>query len=249
MLADRLTERVGPFDEVAGYERVGVTRRRFAMLLLYRGSAAAFVKVHAGQCSAIRTEARAIELAWRSAPTAFRMPRLLDAGEVAGWSFCAVEPLPFALHRMPAHPPLERVVGDLVRALAEMPRPAETPPHWEPMHGDLTPWNLREVGGGELHLVDWEHAGWGPPHAEEVLYRATESAIGGGPVARWESAAEAVEYWAVRIAARSGDARDKRLDAGILRALDAMHRGASRRARRARPVIIGADLARRLVNR
>ena len=39
-----------------------------------------------------------------------------------------------------------------------------------PVHGDLTPWNLRRTPRG-LALFDWESAGWGPPGSDLALYR------------------------------------------------------------------------------
>jgi aminoglycoside phosphotransferase (APT) family kinase protein len=38
------------------------------------------------------------------------------------------------------------------------------------MHGDYVPWNLREDDRGQLWLLDWEDAGWGPPGADLVRY-------------------------------------------------------------------------------
>lgn len=39
-----------------------------------------------------------------------------------------------------------------------------------PVHGDLTPWNLRRTPRG-LVLFDWESAGWGAPSSDLALYR------------------------------------------------------------------------------
>ncbi len=78
------------------------------------------------------------------------------------------------------------------------------PGHWRPMHGDFTPWNLRASGGGQLTLVDWEDAGWGPPRADEVLYRAVSGALTRRPVIGLGGAAEAVGFWAERVADRLG---------------------------------------------
>ena len=50
------------------------------------------------------------------------------------------------------------------------------------MHGDFTPWNLRSSRTRALSLVDWEDAGWGPPDADEVLYRAVSAALTRPPV-------------------------------------------------------------------
>ena len=47
------------------------------------------------------------------------------------------------------------------------------------MHGDFTPWNLRQRRDGTLILVDWEDAAWAPPGADEVYYAATAGVFGG----------------------------------------------------------------------
>jgi aminoglycoside phosphotransferase (APT) family kinase protein len=87
------------------------------------------------------------------------------------------------------------------------------------MHGDLTPWNLRELPDGRLILFDWEDAAWGPPHADMVLYRCTDAAVRkryrGVP-----DAGEAARYWLSVIAEREdGTVRDRRLDQSLRRAL------------------------------
>ena len=53
-----------------------------------------------------------------------------------------------------------------------------TSTHWEPMHGDFTPWNLRTKRNQSLFLIDWEDAGWAPPGADEVYYRVVERVLG-----------------------------------------------------------------------
>jgi aminoglycoside phosphotransferase (APT) family kinase protein len=45
------------------------------------------------------------------------------------------------------------------------------------MHGDLVPWNLREDGRGQLWLLDWEDAGWGPPFADLVRFIVAYSSL------------------------------------------------------------------------
>jgi hypothetical protein len=221
-LAFRWRTTLGAFDEVAGYQRTDASRGGVALLLLDQDRPVAFVKLQPGQSPAIEAEARATDLAWRGAPATFRVPGLLDAGDVGGWSFCAVEALPPRIHRMPADPPLRQIGRDLDRVLGGVPRPSGTPAHWRPMHGDFTPWNLRELDRGVFYLIDWEHVAWGPPSADEVLYRATAIALGRTPAGQLDGAGEAIEFWRSRIAPRPGDARDKRLDRAILRALDAM---------------------------
>jgi len=73
------------------------------------------------------------------------------------------------------------------------------------MHGDCTPWNLRLVGS-DLFLFDWESAAWGPPGADEVMYRSTALSLKLEPSAEFQEAAarfpEAVAYWRAHWASR-----------------------------------------------
>ena len=50
--------------------------------------------------------------------------------------------------------------------------------HWRPMHGDLVPWNLREDRQGQLRLLDWEDAGWGPPLADLLRFIVAYASLG-----------------------------------------------------------------------
>jgi hypothetical protein len=104
--------------------------------------------------------------------SSFRVPACLDSFRVGDWSVRKSELLP-RFHR-PAEWDMDRirqVAADASRALdGVLERSPEIPSHWRPMHGDLVPWNLREDHSGQLWLVDWEDAGWGPPWADYVRY-------------------------------------------------------------------------------
>jgi aminoglycoside phosphotransferase (APT) family kinase protein len=52
------------------------------------------------------------------------------------------------------------------------------------MHGDFVPWNLREDSQGQLWLLDWEDAGWGPPLADLVRYAVAYHSLGWNRPAR-----------------------------------------------------------------
>jgi hypothetical protein len=118
------------------------------------------------------------------------------------------------------------VTAEVRSALAGLPHDLPVPAHWAPMHGDLTPWNLREAPRHGLLLYDWERAGWGPPGADEVLYRVTEADVHGGlriGEARWLSARwpEAAAFWAARLrAGRPADEGEQALLAAQLAILD-----------------------------
>ncbi|HET9011444.1 MAG TPA: phosphotransferase, partial [Gemmatimonadaceae bacterium] len=205
----------GAFDEIAGYQRTDPTRGGVAMLLLNAGRAVAFVKARRGDDASLAREVWATQAAWRAPLRSFRVAEPLGSGEVAGWTFAAFAPLPARPHQPPAHPPLHSIVAELDQVLDALPRSAATPANWRPMHGDFTPWNLRQTDGRALYLVDWEDVSWAPPGADEVLYRATAAALNHQP-AQPVHAPEAIAFWRARIAARCGDQRDQRLRAGIL---------------------------------
>ena len=222
-LAATWRREIGDFDDVAGYSRTDVSRGGLSLLLLQEGEPLAFVKLRDGDFDSLERERAAAEVAWNFAPRSFSVPEPLSAGRVAGWSFFAVRALPAQLHRTPAAPPIDAIADEIGFALGALPRPSAAPPHWRPMHGDFTPWNLRQLATGELMLLDWEEAGWGPPGADAVMYRAAASALSQAIPAPCNDG-EAIQFWRDRISKRDGDARDRRLDQGMLRALAEMER-------------------------
>jgi hypothetical protein len=93
----------------------------------------------------------------------------------------------------PLEPNLPSLGAWIGSALRGLPRPKDVPDRWEPLHGDLTPWNLRQTRTG-LWLVDWEMAGWAPPGADEICYAANCLAVGrSAPGFRFR--AEAADFW------------------------------------------------------
>lgn len=194
-----------PFDALAVLERRQPDRAGFALLLLRGSRAAAFVKLRPLPAAGVHREAGALERLARAVPRAFSAPALLARGTAGAWGWLAATALP-GPHHVPRAPRLPQVAADVRRALADLPRPNDVPAHWMPMHGDLTPWNLREAHG-RLLLYDWERAAWAPPGADEVLYRVAEAALYGGRrprEARWLCARwpEAAAFWAARLRAR-----------------------------------------------
>ncbi|MGH8935436.1 MAG: phosphotransferase [Acidimicrobiia bacterium] len=220
-LRRRWRDELGEFDSLAIYERAQASRLGLATLLLAQGRPVAFVKLRLHASAELDSEARALQLMLGGRPEPFSVPQLLGTGAFSGWHYLACAPLPPGIHH-PAHsPPLKSIVVRIEEGLASLERPAGTPSHWRPMHGDLTPWNLRRAGPERLVLTDWEEAGWGPPGADEVLYRTAEAAL-------WRRRAgvsdhiEAVRFWRERVAARPQDDRDYRLTRLLSRALDRM---------------------------
>ena len=218
-------EAVGLFTSVAVWERRIDEPRGFALRVGGRAGEAAFVKVRPEPAPGLARERDLLRLADVESPRAFHLPALLGHGGGGAWSWIALSVVP-PLHGPPGHPRIAVVTADVGHLLRDLPRPAATPAHWEPMHGDLTPWNLRQGADGRLWLYDWERAGYGPPGADAVLYHATAAALHGEPGWQALSAAgawpEAAAYWAERVAARPARTRgERRLRRDILHLLGA----------------------------
>jgi hypothetical protein len=213
---------LGSFDSMAVVRRTQSERSGFMVLLLERGSAVAFVKVGRGGESGILGEAYILDLVQRSRPKSFSAPCCLGAGAIGEWRYLALSPLPAGPHRPPPHPPLTEIAHEIQGALSALPHSVGDSNHWRPMHGDMTPWNLRCAANRGLFLFDWEDARWGPPGADEVLYQAAAVALGlarPGPV----DAAEAIAYWESEISRRPAvSKRDRRLKRALLVALGEM---------------------------
>ncbi|MDQ3147497.1 MAG: phosphotransferase, partial [Actinomycetota bacterium] len=193
-LCDEWRSRLGPFDRVAVYERPQASRSGVSVLLLADDRPLAFVKVRQDVSRMAISMQVLATLSGR--PSAhFRSPSPLDQGECAGWGWLGLSPMPPRPHRPARRPPLAAIVGDIQARLRSSLAPADVPPQWAPMHGDLTPWNLRLLGRSELWLLDWEEAAWGPPLADEVYFAATAALLLGSPPRRLTGADEAVRFW------------------------------------------------------
>ena len=215
-LSDQWRRDLGAFDDVAGYTRLQASRTGLALLLLRKGSPIAFVKLRQGDSVNLSNETLALEAVWSYRPKAFQVPEPLRSGSAVGWHYLATAPLPPGPHRPPRRAPLPAILEEVAAALAGLPQRRETPDHWRPMHGDFAPWNLRQLRGGSLALVDWEAAGWAPPGADAVFYAASWAALGHQLVDRCDTA-EAVQFWRERVRAQHPEnARDYQL----ARALD-----------------------------
>jgi N-acetylglucosaminyldiphosphoundecaprenol N-acetyl-beta-D-mannosaminyltransferase len=213
---------IGPWDGLAVLGRAQSERDGVALLLLRLGQPVAFVKLRR-DAGPLDRERAALDLVRDAMPRSFRAPQVRAHGTEEGWSWLATSTLRPGLHRRPDRPGLEVITREVETALARLPRPAETPAGWRPMHGDFTPWNLRRAGE-ELWLLDWEGAGWGPPGADLVLYAAAEAALTGrlsGDAPAPESA-DAVAYWRSRVMEQKRDGRDRRLAARLAAALGRM---------------------------
>jgi glycosyltransferase involved in cell wall biosynthesis len=221
---------IGEFDGMAVYERVQAHRPGLALLLMRKDRPVAFVKLRRDGGEELRAEARALEALAKYGPTTFQVPALRSAGSFAGWHYVAVDPIPTKPHRAANRPPIQLIAREIDSALADLPRPPGTPDHWRPMHGDLTPWNLRQMPNQQIVLTDWEESGWGPPEADEVLYRATAAASRNEP-AGVSSASEAIDFWERQIRERpTSDKRDRKLEESLAMTLASMRRPRSQQA-------------------
>ncbi|MEU8192943.1 phosphotransferase [Microbispora amethystogenes] len=218
----------GPFDGVAGYLRPQASRAGGAALLLLRdGRPLGFLKVRESPGELTRESAALAAFTAGSAGEpggaaglGFRVPRVLGTGSAGSLWWLLLSPM----EPVPARPVPGVAVAGLADGISEtlarcLPRPDDVPGHWAPMHGDLTPWNLRLTRGRVPWLIDWEDAGYGPPHADEVYFLATRIAVyGGGPPARpGDSYAEAADYWRDRVSRRGQD--DQELTRRLMSAL------------------------------
>lgn len=221
-LTARLQGQLGGFDGMAVHDRRQSERDGFAVLLTLRGARVAFVKFAREGSAALATEAAAMTAMNRHRPENLFVPAVSSRGSIAGWEYVAQTPLPDGLHRRPPNPPLQRIVEEIQAGLAELARPEAIPTHWRPMHGDLTPWNLRRLRGGKHALVDWEHASWGPDGADEVLYLATSAAVGRKLASR-RLTREAIEFWDDRYSMGDASGRgERRFVAAVRRNLAGM---------------------------
>jgi hypothetical protein len=191
-----LHDKLGAFDALAVHTRRLPHRPGAAMVLLLQGDPVAFVKI--GTDSGIEHEHRVLsQLDRPGSSPAFEAPAPLGFHTIGETRVAVMTVLLNGRHRPIARPPLAAVVDGVQRALRHLVRPSGLPPHWLPMHGDLSPWNLRTDSAGRSVLFDWEEAGFGPPGADEVYYTATSAAVGlprrvvagatGEPVAFWQA--------------------------------------------------------------
>ncbi|GIH69077.1 phosphotransferase [Sphaerimonospora thailandensis] len=209
---------VGPSDAVAGYLRPQLSRAGGAALLLLRaGRPIGFLKIRERPEELLR-EATALAAFTSGADIGFRVPEVLGAGSTDGLHWLLLSPM----EPVPARPARNIEVAGLSEQIssslaARLSRPADVPAHWQPMHGDLTPWNLRLTRTPVPWLIDWEDAEYAPPHADETYYTATRLAVyGGTPPARRYG--EAAAYWRDRVSRRVAD--DVELNRRLLEILD-----------------------------
>lgn len=220
-LLGRWRRSVSDFDSFAVSFRGGADGG-IRVLLLLGGEPRAVAKIHSAQSQRSDREELALTLMTASRPRTFGVPRIVASGREGEWRYLLLRPLPARIHRVADSPPLARIAAEIHTGLSALPRPDDVPRHWNPMHGELTPWTLRQTADGSLVVLDWEEMAWAPPGADEVLYRAADAAITGrhpGPI----HVREAVEFWRRRAPDSAALARrGPDFPGRFLRALDDM---------------------------
>ncbi len=131
----------------------------------------------------LEREQRALRLLARDPLPGIATPETLDAGvlRIADATIGYLVTTSLALHRQrPAvDEPLRSFEADLASRLDALPpsrAAGDTGGALVPVHGDLTPWNLRRTPRG-LALFDWEDAGWGASGSDIAHYRRASDAI------------------------------------------------------------------------
>ncbi|GAA1851176.1 phosphotransferase [Myceligenerans crystallogenes] len=216
------------FHDLAVYQRPQASRGGLAALLLRSGHPVGFLKLR-DDVSELDREQAALGAFPGGATSTFRVPMVLGRGTVGGLHWMLLSAMPPRPAAPASTTAIRPVLADLRRHLAgALPRPDGTPAHWEPMHGDLTAWNLRRSGRGLPWLIDWEDAAWAPPGADLVYYRATTIAAFGRPPGWWSLRGaearpagqdEAAEFWLARCAARPDTDHDAAFTARLIEVL------------------------------
>lgn len=164
-------------------------------LLMRGGSPWLFLKI--GSRSSVEREWEALSLlhARRSEDSPFLSPTPLSHHHLTHVSVLVTEPLPLDKDRPSLSPPLARIVRSIRSSLCNLRRGAGVPHHWQPAHGDLSPWNIRE-SGPRIYIVDWEEARYAPPLADQLYFHLTRSAVRHATIDLDTSTyREAADYW------------------------------------------------------
>jgi len=121
----------------------------------------------------LENEAAALSLLTRDPLPGIATPSVVAAGRLdteEPVAFLVTTALGLDGQRPALDEPLRTFEADLAERLGSLPRPVGTDAASVPLHGDLTPWNLRRTEQG-LALFDWEAAGWGVPGSDLEHYR------------------------------------------------------------------------------
>lgn len=187
---------IGSFDSLAVHLRRPAGREGFSVLLLQSGEPVAFVKLRALHSQRIDNERRALQKIGASGPTAFWVPTVLDCDNAGKWRYLALSPLPPRIHCVARNVDLQDLCEQITSSLAtDTNRPSNLERGWVPIHGDLTPWNLRRIDSSVV-IIDWEDTTWGPPDADLLWHDTVVSALDlDVPTSGYRASKEAYEFW------------------------------------------------------
>lgn len=173
-------EHVGLIDSIALYHRPQAGRIGFSALLLRGGRGVGFARVSTER-TRIAHEATIVRALNEAGPRTFQVANLLSSNVSAEFGWMLSESVPnYPLGAVRRASTREAVVSELSEILdGTMDRPAGTPAHWVPAHGDLAPWNLRTRLNGDVQVIDWEDAGYAPPGVD-LLYGALTAHVAMG---------------------------------------------------------------------
>ena len=159
-------------------------RRRLSMLARLTGNAVV-IKLGDGD-DRLEREAEALDLLAAhplpgiATPAPIAVGRLLLPGAAESSTYLVTTSVSLGRQRPAIDAPLRTFERDLAIRLSSLPRPssdvarrvalADGASELVPVHGDLTPWNLRRTSHG-LALFDWESAGWGAAGSDVATYR------------------------------------------------------------------------------
>lgn len=192
-LLDTWRRQLGNFERFALIVRRQRSRSGFALLLLRAGEPVAFVKVREDAAPLLREERALALLRDRPVPLV-NVPTPVATGTSGDLTWLATSPMTARPHRPEPHAPVAALIAQVQDRLAALPRPPGVPAHWEPMHGDLAPWNLRRAADRRW-LLDWEDAGYGPPGADALYYRLTCASVAVPTDPIDTHSEEAIAFW------------------------------------------------------
>lgn len=203
----------GPFDELALHRPPQAERKGFAALLLNEGQSIGFVKCRPDWDFA--PEASVIEVV--SNAKSFKTASLVGLTSMSGWAMMGLTPIGPGLHTARLRRSPEAVTRETSELLTSIHPTLPEKSHWEPMHGDMGPWNLRYLSGEGFVLFDWEHSRRGPPGADLVFHAAACAAMGLPRPRDLNRYGEAAAFWIEEIPRRFGStSTDQRMATQML---------------------------------
>lgn len=210
----------GEYAEIVLYHPTQGERGGFMVLLAKDGVPKAFIKLRPSESSRLDQEYQVLSTVSNARPKTFSTPAPLGLHGDKGWQYLAMTPLPARLHTVVDEPQIDRIAHEIRDILQHLRINPEKPDGWTYMHGDFTPWNLRNVGMDKPMLFDWGDVEPAPIGADETYYRVADFALTGTSVSLHDRP-EAVAFWRDRLKAQGGHtARDTRLRRRMQQILD-----------------------------